>query len=158
LQRFDILILRDPFNLFASRLRAGKDLTLTSVATAVRIWKQHAREFNGQSRHLTQSPVLINYNRWVTEPPYRQQLATQLGLNFTDATINNVHKTAGGSSFDGSRYDGHASRMKVLERWKFYQDDPTYRQILHPELIAYGTRLFAPLPGVERLFETAAHG
>jgi hypothetical protein len=158
LQRFDILILRDPFNLFASRLRAGKDLSPISVATAVRIWKQHARECIGQSRHLNQSPVLINYNRWVTEPPYRQQLAVKLGLNFTDASINTVHKTAGGSSFDGSHYDGHASRMKVLERWKFYQNDPTYQQILHPELVTYGMKLFAPLPGVERLLETAAHG
>ncbi|MEZ4727209.1 MAG: hypothetical protein R3E79_08765 [Caldilineaceae bacterium] len=90
---------------------------------------------------------MINYNRWATERVYRQNLATQLGLPFTDAGIHTVHKTAGGSSFDGLRYNGEAGQMKVLERWKAYQTDPTYRQLFDPTLVDLAQRIFGVLPG-----------
>lgn len=144
-RRYDVLILRDPFNLFASRLRAG--FSHLSLRTTARIWQQHAREFLGQRHHLNQPRILINYNRWATERSYRQQLAEQLGLPFTDVGIHTVHKTAGGSSFDGLRYNGEAGQMKVLERWKAYQADPTYRQLFDPTLVDLSQRIFGSLPG-----------
>src|SRR5918998_959945 len=44
-RRVDVLILRDPFNLFASRLARG--IGEVTVPTAGRIWCQHAREYLG---------------------------------------------------------------------------------------------------------------
>jgi hypothetical protein len=156
LQRYDVLILRDPFNLFASRKRAGAALEGVPPATAARIWKQHAREFLEQSRYLTQPRILINYNRWATERSYRQKLAARLGLHFTDASINQVPATGGGSSFDGMRYAGDAGNMKILERWKVYQDDPSYLQNLSPKLVDYAVRLFNPFPEVKELLNSNA--
>jgi hypothetical protein len=153
LERYDVLILRDPFNLFASRKRAGAALQGVHPSTAVRIWKQHAREFLGQSRYLNRPHILINYNRWVTERSYRQKLAARLEVDFTDASINTVPATGGGSSFDGSRYDGAASKMKVFERWKVYKDDPSYLQMLEPILVDYARRLFDPFPEVNDLLD-----
>lgn len=132
-QHLDILILRDPFNLFASRRRAG--FSAVSPATAVRIWKQHAREALGCGRYLGRSAVWLYYNRWATDRTYRQQIAARLGLSFSDKGIARVPKTAGGSSFDGMRYDGAAGRMKVLERWKVYQHDPAYLRLFDPQLV-----------------------
>lgn len=138
-QRMDILILRDPFNLFASRRRA--ELSSVSTLTAIRIWKQHAREALGERHYLNTPNLWIYYNRWVTDRAYRQQIATRLGLRFSDATIDTVHSTGGGSSFDGVRYNGAARQMKVLERWKVYQHDPAYVRIFDPELVMLSRRI-----------------
>lgn len=150
-RRYDVLILRDPFNLFASRLHAG--FSQISLLTTARIWKQHAREFLGQRRYLNQPRILINYNRWATEPAYRQQLTAQIGLPFTDAGIHTVPQTAGGSSFDGLRYNGAAGRMKVLERWKAYQADPSYRRLFEPAVVELSEQIFGSLPGAAALLD-----
>lgn len=132
-RRIDILVLRDPFNLFASRLKAG--YSGVTRKTAIRIWKQHAREFLGRGAYLKGEHVFISYNRWVTDRDYRRRLAEQLNLPFTDAGFEEVAHTGRGSSFDGLRYDGRASRMKVLERWKTFADDPEYRHLFDDEMI-----------------------
>lgn len=138
-QRMDLLIVRDPFNLFASRWRAG--LSVISPATMVRIWKQHAREALGQRRYRHRPNLWIYYNRWVTDRAYRQQIAARLGLPFSDAGIDRVPDTAGGSSFDGMRYDGAARQMKVLERWKVYQHDPGYLRLFDDEVVDLAQQL-----------------
>jgi hypothetical protein len=145
-QRYDVLILRDPFNLFASRRHSR--LPHVSTNTGMRIWKQHAREFLRQTHRLNRPYILINYNRWATEQAYRRQLAAQLGLRFTDAGFLTVQKTGGGSSFDGLRYDGQAERMKTLERWKVYQDDPSFRKIFDLEAVGLASQIFGALSGI----------
>lgn len=47
-RRLEVLILRDPLNLFASRLASG--IGDVSEQTAVRVWMQHARAFIGDRR------------------------------------------------------------------------------------------------------------
>lgn len=138
-RRTDVLIVRDPFNLFASRQRA--QTAAISPSTAVRIWKQHARAALGERRYSPHACVWIYYNRWVTDCRYRQQIAGQLGLRFSDAGIDRVARTGGGSSFDGMHYDGAARQMKVLERWKVYQHDPAYRRLFDPALVELARRL-----------------
>ena len=147
--RYDVLILRDVFNLFASRYQAG--LAVVSARTALRIWKQHAREFLGQSRYLKQARVLINYNRWVSERAYRQGVAAQLGLTFTDAGIHCVQGTGGGSSFDGLHYDGRAGQMRVLERWRVYAEDRAFWRLFDAEAIALARQIFGVPEGLAGL-------
>lgn len=149
-QRFDLLILRDPFNLFASRLRSG--ICGHSPLVDVRIWKQHAREFLGQRSHLRYNRTLINYNTWYTDTAYRRRLTEKLGLRFTDAGIDQVPRTGDGSSFDGRQFDGQARRMRVLERWKHYQDNPAYRRVIQDEQLLYLARtIFGEIRDTERL-------
>lgn len=140
LQRRDILILRDPFNLFASRLRANFGVVSNQIA--LRIWKQHAREFLGDRRYLKQPRTVINYNRWATEKAYRREIAEELELSFSDARRHQVPAAGNGSSFDGRRYNGNAGRMRTLERWQHFADDENYESIFDSQTQALSERIF----------------
>lgn len=126
-QRTDVLILRDPYNLFASRMKGG--FGTISNGTAMRIWKQHAREFLGIRRYLRLPRVLISYNRWATDSDYRGEVARQLGVSSGDLGIQQVPPAGNGSSFDGRRYDGRAARMQVLSRWRHFEDDRRFERL-----------------------------
>src|SRR3954469_1315265 len=79
---FDLLVLRDPWNNLASLLRWARGsvhpISLDSVAKAVRLWKGYAREVLGKTTHLRHTPTPVLYNRWVTDPGYREELAGRL--------------------------------------------------------------------------------
>lgn len=145
--RRDILILRDPFNLFASRLRSLEHSV--SNAIAAKMWKQHAKQFLGRLRLLRHDPVLINYNRWCGQRRYRQQIADQLGLPFTDQGKQRVTKVHGGSSFDGMKYDGQAEQMRVHDRWRHYIDQQAYRDLFDKDMIDLAEQVFGDLPAIE---------
>lgn len=152
-QRRDLLILRDPFNLFASRIHFGLDQI--PHHRALGIWKQHARDALGIRRYLPASRLWISYNRWVTSERYRREIAGQLGLSFTDAAIDEVADTAGGSSFDGLKHHRNASKMKVLERWREFADDEDYWRLFDEETIRLSTALFGPPPRERELSSQA---
>lgn len=159
-RRFDILILRDPFNLFASRKKSGLfsgqiELERKSVSplTATRIWKQHAREFIGAKQYLRNKRVLINYNQWVHDYTYREKIAAALEINFKDIGFQDVSSCAGGSSFDGLMFDNCAHRMKVLERWKHFAHDREYKKIFDDEIIRLSHEIFGHIPDERLLSE-----
>jgi hypothetical protein len=139
-RRTDVLIVRDPYNLFASRLRSG--VGSVTPTTSVRIWKQHARQLLRGPRQLRHNPVLVLYNRWVTDRGYRGALAARLGIPFTDAGIDRVARCAGGSSFDGRAFDGMARRMDVFGRWRDWVDEPSYRALFDEDVMAMSRALF----------------
>lgn len=151
-RRLEILVIRDPFNLFASRKRSGLfsgqfDLSSKPVTplTARRIWKQHAREALGEKKFFSNKRVLINYNLWAFDPEYRKNIAAALGLDFSDAGIQEVSQVAGGSSFDGLKYANKAHKMEVLERWKHYVHDQDFQKIFDEEMISLSRKLFGPI-------------
>lgn len=164
-ERFhDVLILRDPFNLLASRLRSSRALGRAPdqpLAKARRIWKPCAREFAGQTHYATR-PVFISYNAWFTSPEYREDLARQLGLPSADKGLDRVAPygpAAWGGSFDGLAFDGKASQMKVLDRWREYQDDPAFRaQFQDDDLWTLSERIFGHLPDTELLRDASVVG
>ena len=139
-RRIDLLLLRDPFNLFASRINAFASEGASH--TAFRIWKQHAREFLGLRRHLRNDRVLVNYNRWVDDKAYRQEVADALGLPFSDAGRLQVPAVSAGSSFDGRAFDGNAADMAVLERWKWLERNPHYLDGFDADVLDLATRIF----------------
>jgi hypothetical protein len=120
-----ILILRDPRNLFASRIRKAHVVNNASYARepgplfdrAIDRWKEHAREFLGDTNHLP-NKTAIYFNRWFVSQPYRKQICERLGLRFSDKGLSKVTDHGGGSSFDRSAYDNRASEMDVLHRAK----------------------------------------
>lgn len=142
-ERIDLLLLRDPFNLFASRFnRRGYAV---KVAAALRIWKQHARQFLGDINRLTQRPVLVSYDHWFCDREYRRRLAADLGLPGSDAGLQRVATCFGGSSFDGLDYDGRAQQMPVLTRWQRLADDPTFASIFDEQTIELARRAFGDI-------------
>lgn len=141
-RRVDLLILRDPRNLFASRLASGYGWLDDRLVT--RVWSQHAREFLGLRRKLRQERLTVSYNEWVASPEYRRAVAEALGLEFDDRAAHKVPAAAGGSSFDGTAYDGRAEQMPVLRRWHRFAGDPRFERMLTPDVRDLSDRIFGP--------------
>jgi hypothetical protein len=161
-KRYDILLLRDPFNLFASRLqrdlRQGKSAS-TLYDRYVRLkslWIEYAREFVGASQYLRDNKTVINFNSWTRDAGYRRRLARQLGLVFTDVGFNEVVGVGGGSSFEGRSFDGVAQTMDVTKRWRRFASHPLYRRLLSDDvLIDLSLEIFGPIPGTEDWMSTS---
>jgi hypothetical protein len=139
-RRVDLLILRDPRNLFASRLASGYGWLEDHLVA--RVWAQHAREFLGLRRNLRRERLMVSYNEWVSSAAYRRCVAQALGLEFDDRAAHKVPAAAGGSSFDGTAYDGRAEEMPVLHRWHRFAGDERFSRMLTSEVRELGDRIF----------------
>ena len=160
LKKIRVLILRDAFNFFASRLKRhysewGKE-NMKLISDAVGLWKSYAEEYLGVTNYFPDK-VLISYNRWVEDRLYRIELSEQIGVPFSDKGKDEVAKyTPGreGASFDDLKYDGNASKMKVLERWKYFVENDLYRSIFKDrELVELSDRIFGEIPGTHTLLD-----
>lgn len=134
-----ILLLRDPYNLFASRARYTGSCHLGNTsAEAVRCWTQYALRFfelrHGIEEAQTPSCIPVDFNAWAASMAYRRHLWDILrmalavwGSAFTDEGRQVVSEAGDGSSFDGMKLNGRADEMKVNERHRefprdFYED------------------------------------
>jgi hypothetical protein len=159
--QFDVIVMRDPYNLFASRLQTkprdeGPNFDMLNVYSKryslPDLWVAYAKEALGETSFLCENKIFINYNRWFLEETYRRQVATELGLEFSDEGLNDISKAGRGSSFDGDRFAGEAYRMDVLNRWRSYTENPTYLRLLKAEgVIEYSRKIFGDIPGTDAL-------
>lgn len=137
-----VIVIRDPYNMFASRLRKDGPLYACSPL-AIAMWKQYAREATGITE-FRPGAVCVNYNRWFKEPQYRRELEAILGLGESDEWMDRV--TGVGSSFSHLEMDGKAHEMDVFERWKSVSDSPFFRQLmLDVELACLSDMLFGKI-------------
>lgn len=147
---FNVLILRDPFNLLASRLKSKmSSLDDDSAYNALQLWKAYAREFLNETQLLKGNKICINYSQWHLDKPYRQELAKSMDLVFTDSGRERVRGYGGGSSFDGRNLDGNASQLDILNRWQAFEDVSQFWQLFRDEeLLHYAKSIFgtASLP------------
>lgn len=160
--RYDLLILRDPFNMIAS-MYAGiqksegaiKYMRIRSTPKTIsELWLDYAKEFLGETSYLKNNKVIVSYNKWCLDQDYRKQISEQLGLEFSDAGFNVVKKTGGGSSFEGIELDGQASKMDVMNRWQRFVNDPEYRKFFNQEIYDYSEKIFGHIPETESLIDT----
>jgi len=162
-ERFDVIVMRDPFNLLASRLKTkprktGPNFSMLEVYSRryslPELWISYAKECLGETSFLSSKKVFINYNKWFSDITYRKEIAAQLNIEFTDDGFNDVSISGRGSSFDGTKHTGEAYKMDVLNRWKLFTDNSVYRQLLNTnELVNYSIKLFGEIPGTEVLIE-----
>lgn len=138
-RRVNLLVLRDPYNLFASRRQMGRNLP---PDVARDFWKQHAREALGDTQTLTGETRPVLYNRWTCQLDYRRDIASFLGLEFSDRGIDKVPDCAGGSSFDGTDFDGKAMAMATDRRWIHFADDSRFKEFFDDEMVELTQRLF----------------
>ena len=152
-RRLDLLIIKDPFNFFASRLKKWSTLTgIQNPDELVRLWKTYANEFLGVTNYLDNEKICISYNDWFTSKTYREVLAKKIGIIFTDKGIDQVSSIGGGSSFDGMKYQGQARNMRVLERWRNYAENEVFRSFfMDGELLELSHCIFGEIPGTEAL-------
>lgn len=119
----NILIIRDPENLFSSRVKKAFSINHPAyprensriLCRAISIWKQHAKEFLGDTNTLT-NKVCISYNLWFSSSDYRRSISEQLGFEFSDKGLSLVTDTGGGSSFDATKFNQNSAQMNVLSR------------------------------------------
>jgi hypothetical protein len=116
----DVIVLRDWFNMAASRLRSidqardsGVPLQLHDLS-----WQQISRAWLDHASHvLSGGPTVLNYNQWFTDAQYRHTAAAWFGLPNSERSLDHVPSFGRGSSFDGMAYATSGRRMGVLERW-----------------------------------------
>lgn len=120
-----ILLLRDPWNLFASRAAFRRKCQLGNLSRkAVDCWLEHAEKYTaGCPLCLPGLRLRVSFNRWFRVREYRAEIAAALGLELTDARLQDLppyhlaNDPAEGSSFDGTRFRGRAQEMGVLDRY-----------------------------------------
>lgn len=143
----NIIVLRDIVNLIASRLkiiRDGGPPPMSADRETLNLWMLYAKEFMGITNHLT-NKVCINYNKWFIDEIYRRQISEQMGLKFTDKGKETFG--ARKSSFDSMKTIGSISELKVLERWRHFEDDDEYIKVLsNPEALAISEEIFGDIP------------
>ncbi|NEP09386.1 MAG: hypothetical protein F6K14_03940 [Symploca sp. SIO2C1] len=145
-ESYSVLILRDPYNTFASWFKAGWNVT----QEITELWKSYAREFIGETSYLSTNKVTANFNNWFTSRDYRYQLANALNLEFTDNGLNEVTSHGGGSSFNKLALNGCARQMKVLERFQEFIDVPAYSKIFQDgEIRELSEIIFGVIEGTE---------
>ena len=83
--RFEVLIVRDPLNFFASRLQTWDKLTgLKEKALVIELWKKYAREALGFTSVLDPTrTVLVKFGEWKDDAGYRRKVASELGVAFS---------------------------------------------------------------------------
>lgn len=141
-----ILVLRDPYNLFASRRRISSETKMDKVGeSAKKLWMNHACEFARITKHLT-DPILISFNEWFMNEEYRRKLSERLGKPFTDKSKDNIPGFGFGSSFKSSDPATKGSDLKVLERWRDLQC-PHYKKTAYDtDVVKMADKLFATTP------------
>ena len=118
-----LLLVRVPDQLFASRIRKASRVDMPAypredgpvLRRAVDLWKQHARCLLGDATPYPDR-VAVLFDRWFVDAGYRAAIAAALGLAFDDRGFGRVGAEGGGSSFDGTRFDGQPARMAVTDR------------------------------------------
>lgn len=153
-RRVRVLVLRDPFNMFASRLRAGERLAgIKDMGRLRRLWVRHARRFREWEAAGARGRVPVNFSRWHVSRDYREAVAERLGLAFTDAGRQDVPEFLG-SSFDAYAYDGRAAEMAVNRRWEDARDSEVFASLARDgALMDLAAELFGDVPGVDAALE-----
>lgn len=116
----NLVVVRDPLNLFASRKKIGTcnvpyEDKYGNALDPIQVYKDHIQDYKSNRT------VGINFNYWFESIQYRKDIAEILRLFFTDAGLNDVMHgkgQGGASSFDRISYHGSAQKMGVLERYK----------------------------------------
>lgn len=133
------LVLRDPYNLIASRLKLAEKRPSKFIYSRMfsadaetpeflSLWKDYAKKFLEIMKSPRSDVILVNYNQWIKSIVYRKSISSQLNRPFRDAERERVPGDGFGSSFDERRYDQNASRMDVLNRWKCFREDERFRK------------------------------
>lgn len=145
------LILRDPYNLFASRIKKWPDrfAQAADIAAQQAIYLDHAALAANPAPIWQDAPLIpVLYNDLVSDPATRRKLSDQLGIRQGDRGLDVVPVYGHGSSFDGRERSGTDVRDQVFSRWKEMQDDPRFRAVTGSDAIrAAGQDIFGfPAP------------
>ena len=161
-EKLDLIILRDPFNLLASRRKyigqLDRKTTYISGLKPSQLWITYANEYLGVTKYLRNKKIAVNYNKWCSSKKYRAELANSLGIVFTDHGFGKVAKFGGGSSFDSTKYDGQASEMETTQRWEKFKYDNHYSKSFRDyKLLNLSEKIFTLEPELKEYININLH-
>ena len=143
-----VLIIRDPFNTFASRIKRARKVNdivdvfgVLITRKVLETWKQHAREFIGQTQHLGENVIKINFNKWWADPDYRKEKSDHFG-DVNSIEIPRFSKFSNGSSFDGEYYKNNPEKMDLMNRWKEFENDEEFTTLFDSETLSLASEIF----------------
>jgi hypothetical protein len=170
---FDVIILRDIFNLSASRFvekgseyqnKYTKDYYSDLGDDFLEFDRKNyyyrdkklrkpfeaaALEFLGKADYL-RNKVLISFNDWFLSRGYREHIASLFGLPNNEISVNIVAGVGNrGSRWDNFDYNGRAQEMKILERWKHYKNNELFWSIMRDweKEVEMSNEIFGEIPG-----------
>jgi len=131
---FVIVVLRDPFNLFASRLSyEGLD---TTNNRATKYYKMQIDYCIDGYDTIMFNLLCINYNKWIASKLYRMRIANRLGLQFSDRRLNEV--------ISENRFDDDIDGIRTnhTNRWKHFVNTTKFHNLVDNELIESAEKMF----------------
>lgn len=135
---FNILILRDPYNMVASRLELEHPNTRVTPKI-MSLWEQYAKEYMGLT-NILDNKIVVDYNQFCSNPEYRNKLALSLKLDPEKVDNNIVLGFGRGSSFTGQNKE---STNKYNERWEKYKNNPKFTKwVSSTEIRQYAKVIF----------------
>jgi hypothetical protein len=138
-RRDNMLVIRNPYNQYASVLKWGKNKLLSSPGSFSKMWKKMANECIGITNFF-ENKVVVNYDCWFSDVEERKLIEGQLDLPRDDSRIDIVmkigHGRSWGSSFDGMKTKKSAQKMNVLNRWESVKDDVRFIELCKDERLA----------------------
>ncbi|MBB5036794.1 glycosyltransferase family 9 protein [Prosthecobacter dejongeii] len=138
----DVVIIRNPFNLFASRIKQWRNdpknlwciellnRNLKGVPAMDLAWIKFAQEYLDLLKNPRQNVVLINYDEWFSSEKYRSTVCSFLKAPHQKNKPETVLGYGFGSSFDSEEYNGKADQMDVQNRWKHLMSDKLFNLMI----------------------------
>jgi hypothetical protein len=136
-----VIVVRNPYNQYASVLRWKKNKLLGNPVSFVDMWIRTAEEatkiLNKEDNVFGPNGYVINYDMWFQSPSYRREIEKYLNLKESDIRINTVMKVgyekSWGSSFDGMKKKQEGQSMDVLNRWERVKKDARFIEVCNNE-------------------------
>ena len=150
-----IFIIRDPFNMMASRFKIDQDKVTKITSPGVNInwtgngvverWCEYAQEYLGMT-NVIKDKIFINYNQWFVDEQYRRNILSDLNLQVKLTTLLDVPRNGYGSSFDEMKFNGFGNKMKTLDRWhEFMNNDSYINHISNQRLLSLAEKIYPEL-------------
>jgi len=141
-KRYIFVILRDPFNWFASYypllIKSKNKAIFISKEYWLDLWIQYAKKFFLNDENCFWFPV--NFNKFCKSVEYRKEISAYIEEPFTDKGVNNI--IGRGSAYDKSGFNGRALEMKLEERWKNLPKDILKSLRKNNELVYLSKKIF----------------
>lgn len=138
-----IVILRDPYNWWASWYRYGMPNPNVQYLPRPQTILWYLKYVEYARSHPEQ---WVSFNQWFQSDEYRRSLEHRYDMVESDETLEQLPKFdfGVGSTFNAREYDGRAQQMKVLNRWEQVKDDPHFYEPLraNPQLADIARDLF----------------
>ncbi len=160
-EKIAIVIIRNPFNLLASRIMYEKPITREekisgkiNLVKFLKLWKIYANfVLRKQQIYGFDKTIMIKYDDWFSSSKTKKNIAQKLHLDKTLLSFEKMSLFGGGSSFDKFRYQGKASKLKTHTRWHqlISSKNPEFngkkKQFIdlfkkHPEIEKISTKIF----------------